>query len=92
MTQIIVSAMDHVGAGDALRLELSTIESLVNYHKWIYQEVQPFLGDRLTEIGAGLGTFSDLLIRHHITGQPNRTLGAGRGFVCSTEKQVPGST
>ncbi|MEK7760927.1 MAG: class I SAM-dependent methyltransferase [Nitrospirota bacterium] len=74
MTQNVVSAMDHMDVSDALRLELSTIESLVNYHSWIYQEIQPFLGVRLIEIGAGLGTFSDLLIRHHIAGQPNRTL------------------
>ncbi len=74
MTQNVVSAMNQAGVGDALRLELSTIESLVNYHTWIYQEIEPFLGVRLIEIGAGLGTFSDLLIRHHIAGQPNRTL------------------
>ena len=74
MTQNVVGAMNQASAGEALRLELSTIESLVNYHTWIYREIQPFLGDQLTEIGGGLGTFSDLLIRHHILGRPNRTI------------------
>jgi SAM-dependent methyltransferase len=74
MTQNVVSAIGNAGAGEALRLELPTIEALVNYHAWIYHEIQPFLGDRLTEIGGGLGTFSDLLIRHHVLGQPNRTI------------------
>ena len=74
MIHNVVSAQEHVGVEETLRLELSTIESLVNYHAWIYQEIQPFLGDRLIEIGAGLGTFSNLLIHHHITGQTNRTL------------------
>lgn len=74
MTQNVVNTIGNAGAGEALRLELSTIEALVNYHAWIYSEIQPFLGDRLTEIGGGLGTFSDLLIRHHVLAQPNRTI------------------
>jgi len=74
MTQIVANAMHNTAGNEALRLELSTIASLVNYHAWIYREIQPFLGDQLTEIGGGLGTFSDLLIRHHILGRPNRTI------------------
>ena len=74
MVQNVVSAINNDGASEALRLELSTIESLVNYHTWIYREIQPYLGDQLTEIGGGLGTFSDLLVNNHVLGQPNRTI------------------
>jgi 2-polyprenyl-3-methyl-5-hydroxy-6-metoxy-1,4-benzoquinol methylase len=74
MTQNVMSALGNAGVGEALRHELSTIESLVNYHTWIYHEIQPFLGSQLTEIGGGIGTFSDLLIRHHIFGGGTRTI------------------
>lgn len=74
MTQNVANAIGNADAGEALRIELCTIEALVNYHAWIYSEIQPFLGRQLTEIGSGLGTFSDLLIRHHILGQPNRAI------------------
>jgi SAM-dependent methyltransferase len=60
--------------GDALSHELSTAALLINYHAWIFREVAPFLGFQLTEIGGGLGTFSDLLLRHHLAGRPNASL------------------
>lgn len=70
MVQNVVSAINNDGASEALRLELSTIESLVNYHAWVYREIQPYLGDQLIEIGGGLGTFSDLIVNHHILANP----------------------
>src|SRR5690349_14524152 len=63
-----------VNTGEALSHELSTAQLLVNYHDWIFRAVQPFLGDQLTEVGGGLGTFSDLLIRHHVATHHNSTL------------------
>ena len=63
-----------VDTGEALSHELSTAQLLVNYHAWIFRAIQPFLGSQLTEIGGGLGTFSELLIRHHIANRPNSTL------------------
>jgi SAM-dependent methyltransferase len=60
------SVNDAVVAGEALSHELLTAQLLTNYHSWIFREVKPFLGRQLTEIGGGLGTFSELLLRHHV--------------------------
>ena len=34
----------------------------VNYHRWILQSIRPHLGQRLVEVGAGTGSFSELLL------------------------------
>lgn len=46
--------------------DLEDLKGLTNYHSWIYQEIQPFLGLRLAEVGSGLGTFSKVLIDKHL--------------------------
>lgn len=61
-------------AGEALSHELMTAQLLVNYHRWIFREIQLFLGDRVAEIGGGLGMFSTLLIRHHVSIRPTSIL------------------
>lgn len=33
-----------------------------NYYRWILREFQPFLGKRVLEVGAGIGTFSQHLL------------------------------
>jgi SAM-dependent methyltransferase len=33
------------------------------YHEWILQELMPHLGKKIVEVGAGSGTFSQLLLR-----------------------------
>ena len=33
-----------------------------NYHKWIFALFKPFLGKRLVEVGAGIGSFSELIL------------------------------
>jgi hypothetical protein len=35
-----------------------------NYHRWILESLKPQLGTRLVEVGAGSGSFSDLLLDH----------------------------
>lgn len=32
------------------------------YHAWIFEEIQPYLGERIVEVGAGIGSFSKLLL------------------------------
>jgi len=59
---------------EILSHELSTTRLLTNYHEWIFQEIQPFLGNDITEIGGGLGTFSDLLIRNHLGMRTDATI------------------
>lgn len=44
-----------------LPAELEAIANLRNYHQWILDEIRPFLGTYLAEIGGGIGTFADLL-------------------------------
>jgi SAM-dependent methyltransferase len=34
-----------------------------NYHRWILDVFRPFLGKRIVEVGAGAGSFSEMLLR-----------------------------
>jgi phospholipid N-methyltransferase len=38
----------------------------VNYHKWILDFFQPYLGRRVVEVGAGKGSFAALILEHQI--------------------------
>jgi SAM-dependent methyltransferase len=42
--------------------DLESMSFAVNYHKWILNEFRPFLGKRIVEVGAGSGSFSELLL------------------------------
>jgi len=46
--------------------ELEAMSFAVNYHDWIVGELAPFLGRRVAEVGAGIGSVSSLLLRHPI--------------------------
>ena len=41
--------------------ELEHLENAIEYQKWVYETVLPFLGDRILEIGAGTGNISQWL-------------------------------
>lgn len=43
--------------------DLEAMSFAVNYHKWIFEEFRPFLGKKLVEVGAGTGSFSEMLIQ-----------------------------
>ncbi len=45
--------------------ELDAMAGASNYHEWILDVFEPFLGRHLVEVGAGLGSFSELILRHH---------------------------
>ena len=47
--------------------DLEDLRGLTNYQSWIYQEIRPFLGLKLVEVGAGLGTFTKVIIDNHLT-------------------------
>src|SRR5262249_49535864 len=34
----------------------------VNYSRWIFQRLQPFIGKHIVEVGAGMGSFSRILL------------------------------
>ncbi len=42
--------------------DLEAMSSAVNYHRWILQIFDSYLGMRVVEVGAGIGSFSDLLM------------------------------
>ncbi len=42
--------------------DLEAMDFAVNYHRWIYEIIQPFLGKDIVEVGAGTGAFSELLL------------------------------
>lgn len=43
--------------------ELEAMGCAGNYHRWIVSEFAPYLGPRVVEVGAGIGNFSDHLLR-----------------------------
>ncbi len=43
--------------------DLEAMSFAVNYHKWILEEFRPFLGSDIVEVGAGTGSFSELLLK-----------------------------
>jgi SAM-dependent methyltransferase len=45
--------------------ELEAMAGASNYHEWILEIFKPFLGQHLLEVGAGLGSFSELILKHH---------------------------
>jgi SAM-dependent methyltransferase len=46
--------------------DLESMAFAVNYHRWILKIFEPFLGTRIVEVGAGTGSFSELLIERPI--------------------------
>ena len=42
--------------------DLEAMSFAVNYHNWILEEFRPFLGKNIVEVGAGTGSFSELLL------------------------------
>ena len=45
--------------------ELEAMHGASNYHRWILQIFKPFLGQHLVEVGAGVGSFSQLILESH---------------------------
>lgn len=43
--------------------DLEAMSFALKYHEWIANEFRPFLGKRVAEVGAGSGSFSELLLR-----------------------------
>ena len=56
--------------GECLRASLLALDDLENYYRWLLEEVRPFFGERLVEIGAGIGTFTARLVRSHVSCHP----------------------
>jgi len=49
-------------ADEALQPTLETLDGAVNYTRWIHDLVRPYLGPEVLEVGAGDGTFTEMLV------------------------------
>ncbi|MCA1605715.1 MAG: class I SAM-dependent methyltransferase [Acidobacteria bacterium] len=45
--------------------ELEAMAQAANYHRWILDTFKPYLGRNLVEVGAGIGSFSELILKLH---------------------------
>ena len=46
--------------------DLEAMSFAVNYHRWILSIFEPYLGTRVVEVGAGTGSFSELLLERRV--------------------------
>ncbi len=45
--------------------ELEAMSWAVNYHRWILRIFRPYLGQHIVEVGAGFGSFAELVLSEH---------------------------
>jgi SAM-dependent methyltransferase len=55
------SQVTELSAEPAFPFELEALSKAENYQRWIFRTVAPFLGDRILELGAGIGNMSKWL-------------------------------
>jgi 2-polyprenyl-3-methyl-5-hydroxy-6-metoxy-1,4-benzoquinol methylase len=46
--------------------DLEAMSFAINYHQWILQIFSPFIGTRIVEVGAGTGSFSEMILQKNI--------------------------
>ena len=54
---------DFSAADAELAATLDNLDGADNYAGWIFELIQPHLGGEVLEVGAGHGTFTDMLAR-----------------------------
>jgi SAM-dependent methyltransferase len=54
---------DFSAADEELAGTLESLDGAGNYAKWIFKLIEPHLGDQVLEVGAGHGTFTEMLAR-----------------------------
>ena len=52
--------------GDVGRFTLGVLERAAKYNRWLYDAMAPYLGERILEVGAGIGNISRLLTGHKL--------------------------
>jgi SAM-dependent methyltransferase len=72
--------------------DLEAMSFAVNYHEWILDEFRRFLGKRVVEVGAGTGSFSELLLREKpeslILVEPSEMFAALRANISAIETET----
>ncbi|MDY7042270.1 MAG: class I SAM-dependent methyltransferase, partial [Chloroflexota bacterium] len=53
---------DELGLEDALSAAVHGRFLLRRYDRWVYTRLQPFIGQRVLEVGCGLGNFTPFLL------------------------------
>lgn len=46
--------------------DLEAMTFAINYHQWILEQIKPFIGQCVAEIGAGNGNFSDFILKENV--------------------------
>lgn len=64
--------------------------SAINYRRWIFSKVQPFLGPRILEVGGGIGNFTEMFPKaaHIVTVEPHPECAAHLRGRFAGEKQI----
>ena len=44
--------------------DLESMSFAQNYHNWIYENIATELGNKIAEIGSGVGNFTEFLLRN----------------------------
>ena len=47
-----------------IRDDLEQMKFAKNYNRWLYSLVEPFIGQRVLEIGPGIGNMTGLMLNH----------------------------
>ena len=47
--------------------DLEAMSFARNYHAWVLAEIAPYLGARVAEVGAGIGSFSSLILQTDVS-------------------------
>lgn len=49
--------------GESVMVEhLKVLSAATNYQNWMYRQIAPYIGQRVLEVGAGIGNFTSLLL------------------------------
>ena len=54
--------MTSINIKSELSFELESLSLAVNYQKLVYETIEPYLGNSIIEVGAGIGNISQLKV------------------------------
>jgi SAM-dependent methyltransferase len=66
-TEVRAAAAPDAPATDAVMVaDLEIMARANNYRNWMYRRIQPYVGRRVLEVGAGIGNFTELLLEREL--------------------------